>query len=74
MLRCRAMGGTMKFEDSLAARLNMMQPSKQQITQFLQDHPPRISKGSALHFNTFLLVPANAPVWKAGPCNLTQVP
>ena len=35
----------MKFEDSLAARLGMMQPSKQHILKFLEGHPPQLSKG-----------------------------
>ncbi len=39
------MGGSVKFQDALAARLNLMNPTRQQIDDFLTAHPPRISKG-----------------------------
>lgn len=39
------MGGTLKFEDTLAARLGLMQPSKEAIKNFLQSHPPQLSEG-----------------------------
>ncbi len=40
------MGGTLKFEDTLAARLNLMQPSESSIAQFLEAHPPQLSEGT----------------------------
>ena len=39
------MGGTSKFEDTLAARLNLMQPSEKAIAEFLEAHPPQLSEG-----------------------------
>lgn len=42
---CRAMGGSVKFEDALAARLNIMQLSQQRLNDFLKDHPARLSPG-----------------------------
>jgi len=44
-LTAQAMGGTMKFEDTLAARLNLMQPSETAIAEFLAAHPPQLSEG-----------------------------
>lgn len=41
----RAMGGTMTFQESLAARLDLMSVSKSQVAAFLKQHPPRLSKG-----------------------------
>ena len=40
------MGGTLKFEDTLAARLNLMQPSEKAIAEFLEAHPPQLSEGA----------------------------
>lgn len=40
-----AMGGTMTFQEALAARLDLMAVSKTQVAAFLADHPPRLSKG-----------------------------
>jgi phosphoserine phosphatase len=37
--------GSVKFEDSLAARLGMMKPSKSLIEQCLKDHPFHLSPG-----------------------------
>jgi hypothetical protein len=34
-----------KFEDALAARLNIMQLSQQRLNDFLRDHPARLSPG-----------------------------
>ena len=39
------MGGLAKFEDTLAARLNLMQPSRDILDTYLSTHPPRLSKG-----------------------------
>lgn len=41
------MGGTTKFEDALAARLNLMQPSRASVADFIAAHPPRLSPGVA---------------------------
>lgn len=41
------MGGTTKFEDALAARLDLMQPSRQAVADFIAAHPPRLSPGVA---------------------------
>jgi hypothetical protein len=37
----------MKFEDTLAARLNLMQPSEGAIKEFLEAHPPQLSEGGS---------------------------
>ena len=39
------MGGTTKFEDALAARLNLMQPSRSAVAAYLDAHPPSLSPG-----------------------------
>lgn len=39
------MGGSVKFEDALAARLGIMQPSREKLVQFLAAHPARLSPG-----------------------------
>ena len=41
----QAMEGGMKFQDALAARLHLLQPSKLQIESCLRDHPFRLTKG-----------------------------
>lgn len=41
----RAMGGSLKFEDALAARLDLMKPSKSSIEQCLEAHPIPFSPG-----------------------------
>ncbi len=38
----RAMGGTMSFEDSLSARLNIIGPSHDMIKQCLAEHPVQL--------------------------------
>jgi len=52
MMFGRAMGGTMKFEDTLAARLNLMQPSETAIAEFLAAHPPQLSEGGYFPLTT----------------------
>uniref|UniRef100_K3XBL2 phosphoserine phosphatase n=1 Tax=Globisporangium ultimum (strain ATCC 200006 / CBS 805.95 / DAOM BR144) TaxID=431595 RepID=K3XBL2_GLOUD len=52
----KAMNGNVKFEDALAARLNIITPSRTDIQNCLQAHPPKLTKGikeliSALHLN-----------------------
>lgn len=44
-LTAKAMGGSMLFQDALANRLNVMNPSKQKVEQFLIDHPHVLSEG-----------------------------
>ena len=41
----RAMGGSTKFEDALAARLGLMKPSRAQIDAFIARNPPKLSPG-----------------------------
>lgn len=42
---CRAMGGTVDFKSALKARLDVMNVSRQNIEQFLVEHPHKITKG-----------------------------
>lgn len=44
---CRAMGGSVPFQDALAARLDAMQLSRQDMERYIATHPPRLSKGAA---------------------------
>ncbi|KAF5190748.1 Phosphoserine phosphatase protein, partial [Thalictrum thalictroides] len=41
----RAMGGSVPFEEALAARLSLFNPSLSQLQEFLVKRPPRISPG-----------------------------
>ncbi|XP_027156042.1 phosphoserine phosphatase, chloroplastic-like isoform X2 [Coffea eugenioides] len=41
----RAMSGSIPFEDALAARLSLFNPSIAQVQDFLEKRPPRISRG-----------------------------
>lgn len=41
----RAMGGSVPFEEALAARLSIFKPSLSKIQEFLRTRPPRISPG-----------------------------
>jgi phosphoserine phosphatase len=41
----KAMGGDVKFEDALSARLEIIKPSRASIEQCLVDHPLVLSKG-----------------------------
>ncbi|CAN6469804.1 unnamed protein product [Victoria cruziana] len=43
----RAMGGSVPFEEALAARLNLFKPSLAQVNDFLVKRPPRLSPGIA---------------------------
>ena len=45
---CRAMGGSVKFQDALAARLDLMAVSQQRLSDFLAAHPAALSPGAAL--------------------------
>lgn len=39
---CRAMGGSVLFQDALAARLGVMHPSRDDLERFLAGHPPKV--------------------------------
>lgn len=41
LLYGRAMGGSVPFEDALAARLALFRPSVQTLAKFLDTRPPR---------------------------------
>jgi len=41
----KAMGGGVKFEDALAARLEIIKPSRQDIASCLEQHPLKLSEG-----------------------------
>ncbi|KAL5987832.1 hypothetical protein ACLOJK_035588 [Asimina triloba] len=43
----RAMGGSVPFEEALAARLSLFNPSLPQVHDFLHKRPPRLSPGIA---------------------------
>lgn len=43
---CRAMGGSVKFEDALAMRLGVMKPSQADVDRFKELNPPKLSKGA----------------------------
>lgn len=42
-----AMGGAQRFEDALAARLALIQPTPELIASCLVAHPPRLTQGAA---------------------------
>lgn len=44
-LTARAMGGSVPFQDALAARLDLMRPSSAKIGAFLAERPARLSPG-----------------------------
>ena len=46
-LTARAMGGSVPFQDALAARLELINPSAAAVATFLAEHPPRLSPGIA---------------------------
>ena len=39
------MGGSVRFQDSLAARLDAMRPSAAALEQYIAGHPPSLSPG-----------------------------
>ena len=39
----RAMGGGVSFREALEARLQIVKPSRQQLAEFIQQHPPHFS-------------------------------
>ncbi|WCJ35082.1 3-phosphoserine phosphatase [Euphorbia peplus] len=41
----KAMGGSVPFEEALAARLSLFEPSLSQVQDFLEKRPPKISAG-----------------------------
>ena len=46
---CSAMGGAVLFEDALAARLDLMRPSRATLAAFLAAHSPRLTPGALLN-------------------------
>jgi phosphoserine phosphatase len=50
----QAMGGTMKFQDALSIRLNLLQPSQQQIERCMMIHPFRLSPKIDVLIDTLL--------------------
>lgn len=46
-LTAAAMGGSVPFQDALAARLDLIRPSASSVAAFLAAHPPRLSPGVA---------------------------
>jgi phosphoserine phosphatase len=46
-LTASAMGGSVPFQDALAARLDLIKPSAPVVASFLADHPPRLCPGIA---------------------------
>eukprot|EP00878_Enallax_costatus_P036683 GHUV01041217.1.p1 GENE.GHUV01041217.1~~GHUV01041217.1.p1 ORF type:complete len:202 (+),score=36.16 GHUV01041217.1:68-673(+) len=44
-MTAQAMGGSVRFEDALAARLNVMGLSQQKLDEFLQVHPAQLTPG-----------------------------
>lgn len=44
----RAMNGNVKFEDALAARLEIIKPSKRDVKACLKQHPPRLTRGACV--------------------------
>jgi len=43
----KAMDGGVKFEDAIAARLDLIKPSKDDVAECLRRHPPQITPGAA---------------------------
>jgi hypothetical protein len=48
------MGGNINFREALEIRLNVMQVSQQNMADFLNSHPPRISPGFAKASDKFI--------------------
>ncbi|RYG69370.1 phosphoserine phosphatase SerB [archaeon] len=44
-MTAQAMGGSMLFEDALAARLDIIRPSRQDVHKFLSDRPFHLTQG-----------------------------
>lgn len=56
------MGGSVKFEDALAARLNIMGLSRQKLDEFLQAHPAQLTPGQSMSGSGTLSAPCAAEV------------
>lgn len=41
----QAMQGNMTFQQSLNVRLNIIRPSRTQVKEFLEAHPPKLTPG-----------------------------
>lgn len=46
LLACRAMGGSVLFQDALAGRLGVMHPSRDDLERFLAGHPPKVRRAT----------------------------
>ncbi|GMH83535.1 hypothetical protein TrVE_jg5570 [Triparma verrucosa] len=57
----KAMGGNVKFEDALSARLGLIEPSKSSIIECLKIHPFKLSPGVEKFIET--LHEKNVDVW-----------
>lgn len=42
------MGGSVLFQDALAARLGVMHPSREDLERFLEGHPPKVGQGQGV--------------------------
>ena len=49
----KAMGGSVKFEDALAARLALIEPSRRDVADCLAAHPPRVTPGAEINPSTW---------------------
>lgn len=54
LLGIRAMNGNVKFEDALAARLEIIKPSKHNVASCLQQHPPELTPGMLVYYTGLL--------------------
>ncbi|XP_064621034.1 phosphoserine phosphatase-like isoform X2 [Lineus longissimus] len=41
----KAMGGSVTFREALSERLKIIQPTRNQLSQFLESHPPKLTPG-----------------------------
>ena len=84
---CRAMGGTVLFQDALAERLGVMHPSRDDMQRFLDGHPPQVllcttSRSSCcwggwaceLQCSGHAVAPAflSSPPWHSAVCGVHQ--
>ena len=47
--------GNMSYKEALRKRLNLMEPSRQDVTRFITDHKPQLTDGVKY---VFLIVPS----------------
>lgn len=65
------MGGSMRFQDALKARLDLITPSKGTVERCLKEHPPRLSPGKTCTVTN--IVANHARYWWRY-CSMTWVP